>query len=219
MIAALAAAVVVGLLAGGYAYHRLKGGIKHDEDTVLPSRHDLRWMIVGAPLGAAALIAAQWPHPIVAVTAAAGWLIMVPLCAIDAEAKRLPDPLNAALFAVTGIGVFAYALSENDLSILWQALTCAAAVTALHWVMAFISGGRGMGLGDVKLVPSLSLLLGVLSVPHVVLALFVGYVLALLWAVGTAVVRRQRLQSDIAFGPFLIAGTFLLLVAGLARLI
>ena len=69
-----------------------------------------------------------------------------------------------------------------------------------------------MGLGDVKLVPSLALMTGYVSVASGVLAVVIAFVLGALVAVLGMVSRRLSLTSAIPFGPFLLAGCWLILV-------
>ena len=68
-----------------------------------------------------------------------------------------------------------------------------------------------MGLGDVKLLPSLALMTGYLSVAAALLALIVAFVLGALVALGGLAVRRLSMTSAIPFGPFLLAGCWLVL--------
>lgn len=74
-------------------------------------------------------------------------------------------------------------------------------------------GGAAMGLGDVKLAGAMGLTLGALGL---VAALALAFVAGGLMGLVLLATRRARLQSRIAFGPFLCGGTALvLLVPGL----
>ena len=77
------------------------------------------------------------------------------------------------------------------------------------FLLWFITRGRGMGLGDVKLVFLLGLLLGY---PGIIVALYVAFLTGAIVGVILVVVRKKSLKSNIAFGPFLIIGTLIALV-------
>ena len=70
-----------------------------------------------------------------------------------------------------------------------------------------------MGLGDVKLVPSLALMTGYVSVAAGVLAVVIAFVLGALVAALGMLSRRLSLTSAIPFGPFLLAGCWLVLAS------
>jgi len=69
------------------------------------------------------------------------------------------------------------------------------------WIL---TKGRGMGLGDVKLVFFLGLLLGF---PGIIVALYAAFLTGA--AVGVILILRGKktLKGKVAFGPFLIIGT------------
>jgi leader peptidase (prepilin peptidase)/N-methyltransferase len=68
-----------------------------------------------------------------------------------------------------------------------------------------------MGLGDVKLLPSLALMTGYLSVAAALLAVVIAFVLGALVALVGLAVRRLSMTSAIPFGPCLLAGCWLVL--------
>lgn len=75
----------------------------------------------------------------------------------------------------------------------------------------FFSKGRAMGFGDVKLIGATSLLLGF---PLSILALLFSFWLGGIWGIGLLLLRVRNLKSQIAFGPFIIAGTILAFLFG-----
>jgi len=95
------------------------------------------------------------------------------------------------------------------------------AVFGLVLSVAFFGGlwlltkGKGMGLGDVKLVAPLSLLLGW---PYILVGLFLAFVTGAIAGLGIIGFQRLSLQKGIKkkipFGPFLVLGTVLTLVWG-----
>ena len=68
-----------------------------------------------------------------------------------------------------------------------------------------------MGLGDVKLVFFLGLLLGY---PDILVALFLAFFIGSIIGLGLIIVKKKKFKSEIPFGPFLIAGAFIALFWG-----
>ena len=75
----------------------------------------------------------------------------------------------------------------------------------------FITGGRGMGLGDVKLVFLLGLLTGF---PKIVIALYCAFLTGAAVGIILMVAGKKKLKSHVPFGPFLVFGTVIATVYG-----
>lgn len=74
-----------------------------------------------------------------------------------------------------------------------------------------ISRGRAMGFGDVKLAILMGLLLGF---PNILVALFLAFFFGAIIGLILMIYKAKSLKSEIPFGPFLIAGTFIALLCG-----
>jgi leader peptidase (prepilin peptidase)/N-methyltransferase len=72
-------------------------------------------------------------------------------------------------------------------------------------------------LGDAKLAASLGTMLAWLGWPTLLVGTFVSFLLAAVYGLALLVARRVTLKQRIPFGPFMIAGTFLALLAGAAN--
>lgn len=81
-------------------------------------------------------------------------------------------------------------------------------VSAVFLLLHLLTGGNGMGMGDVKLVAAAGLLLGW---PKMLLALIVG---SLSGAVIHSMRIRRGAEHKLAFGPYLAAGIYLAAVFG-----
>lgn len=75
----------------------------------------------------------------------------------------------------------------------------------------FVSKGKWMGFGDVKLAILMGLLLGV---PNILLALYIAFFFGAIIGVIMMVAKRKSLKSEIPFGPFLIIGTIISMLYG-----
>ena len=77
------------------------------------------------------------------------------------------------------------------------------------FLLWFGTKGKGMGFGDVKLAFPLGLLLGF---PKIVFAVYVAFLIGASVGIILLLSKNKTLKSRIAFGPFLIIGTALVLL-------
>lgn len=83
--------------------------------------------------------------------------------------------------------------------------------SGFFFTIFLISKGKWMGFGDVKLAILMGLFLGVRSV---LVALFMAFFLGAVISIILMFLKKKGLKSEIPFGPFLIAGTFIALFFG-----
>ena len=168
------------------------------------------WMSAAA---AAACAVCGWrigPHPaLVAYLAAA--LAAVVLAVTDARVKRLPNVLLLPLYPLTVAVLGVAALTNSHHGSLLRALLAMATLFGSFYLLALASP-RALGLGDVKLVGVLGLLLGWLSWAAVLAGVFLGFVAAALAGLGLLVARRAGRKDTIPFGPYLLLGALLALI-------
>lgn len=155
------------------------------------------------------------------VLAAACWLAVcaVPLVFTDLAVSRLPDPLTAAAYAGVVILLLAAAFTapETDAhGASWGALARAVlgglALAGCYLLLMIISPS-GMSLGDVKLAASLGTLLAWFGWRVLIAGGAAGFLLGGLGGVVLLASRRADRKQLIPFGPFMIAGTFLAVLA------
>ena len=156
------------------------------------------------------------------VAAGLGWavpaylaltFICVVLAVIDARTRLLPNRITYPAFPVMLSLLLLASLGLGDLGRLTRGLLAAAAVGAFFLLLALISP-RGMGLGDVKLAPTLGLALGWLSWGTVAVGVFAGFLLGGLAGVAAILVLGLSRKSLLPFGPWLVAGALLGVLAG-----
>jgi len=92
-----------------------------------------------------------------------------------------------------------------------NAIICGLVLMAFFYGLWFFTRGRGFGFGDVKLAPSLGLLLGW---PKTTVAVFLAFVIGAVVAVILIALGKKKLGQTIPFGPFLVLGTFAALLFG-----
>ncbi len=126
------------------------------------------------------------------------------LLATDLDQRLLPDPVTLPLIP------FAAAVDLLNLNPLVRpadlpfAIVTAIAVPALLLVLSIPFGEGAIGMGDIKLLVSVGLLLG--PAPTIT-GLIAGALLSGIVVIVLLAVRRVTLRTYIPFGPFLIVGT------------
>lgn len=91
------------------------------------------------------------------------------------------------------------------------ALVCGIIVTLFFLFLIWVSRGRGLGEGDVKLGFWLGLLLGF---PKIIPALFLAFITGAIAGIILVVLGKKKLQQTVPLAPFLIFGTYLSLFFG-----
>jgi prepilin signal peptidase PulO-like enzyme (type II secretory pathway) len=189
-LALLVSAALIGVVAAEFLAQR---------EPVLddgPPRSDLHpvWaLVLMLAIGVALLFRHATPLQYAVISLAA-----VPLIAawyVDARTGIVPDwctlaPLAVVLLVIIRTGH-------------WVSLLSAAVIFIPFGVAAWLSKGRGMGWGDVKLATFCATLIGMT-------AALPAFAVACLAATGVAY-RRDRGKTPIAFGPYLVVATFVAL--------
>ncbi|MTD17310.1 prepilin peptidase [Nakamurella sp. YIM 132087] len=162
---------------------------------------------VGGAAVTAVGVAVCWGTPQLGAVLLLGWLgvLLVP---VDLRHHRLPDAITLPAIAVSAavVGLTAWwAPGSGDIG---RAALTAVVVWAIFAATARISP-RSMGWGDVKLVPSIGLLAGYLSVQTAVLAVALSFVTAAVVAIAGIAAGRWTAKDALPFGPFLLLGGWL----------
>ena len=152
-------------------------------------------------------------HPVL-VLAAACWLAAcaVPLACTDFAVQRLPDPLTGAAYAGTVVLLLLAAAVGGPWSALFRALLGGLALAGFYLLLMIISPS-GMSLGDVKLAASLGTLLAWFSWRLLIAGGFAGLCLGAIAAGALLASQRVSRKHLIPFGPFMIAGAVLAVIA------
>jgi prepilin signal peptidase PulO-like enzyme (type II secretory pathway) len=156
-------------------------------------------------------------------------LLFILIAAIDVRLRIIPDEANIAiaLLGILGTALFAYYGFFNDFN--GSFLGHYAGIFGFHadpWVnrffgagvgagffgaIVFMTRGRGMGLGDVKLAAAGGFLLGWPDAP---LAFLLAFVLGAFWSIILMASGKKKMKSVIPFGPFMVLGMFLIMLFG-----
>ena len=138
---------------------------------------------------------------------------LLAISAVDLERYIVPNRiLYPALFVAAPLLVLAAAADGE-----WSSLWGAALGGALAWGLLFaihMASPRGMGFGDVRLAGLVGMLLGWLSIGHVLLGLFLGFLTAAVVGVALVLAGTRGRKDKVPFGPFLALGTILAVLVG-----
>jgi len=121
----------------------------------------------------------------------------IPLFVIDGRHKVIPDALSIPFIVVAlVIGL----LSGLEWYSPFAGAAIGAGFFALQW---FLSKGKWVGSGDIRVGAAMGALLGW---KYVFAALVVSYLLGTVYSIFLMIVQKKKLGSTIAFGPFLVLG-------------
>ncbi len=125
------------------------------------------------------------------------------LSVIDFRTYEIPFGINVFIALLGGVRL----VTDRENWLLY--VLGAVLVSGIFYIVFLVTGGRGMGGGDIKLMAAAGLLLGA---PKVFLAMLIGCTVAVV----VHPIRMKLSGEDhrLAFGPYLAMGLFLSAVAG-----
>lgn len=149
-----------------------------------------------------------WPYTFSAVGIALFivWLlslsILIALLIYDIRYMVLPDAFNwwLALFSLGGVAVMS---ASGGVEYVRDHIAGAMIAWGFFATLFYVSKGRWIGGGDVKLAPSMGLWLGAVGS---VVAIFIAFYTATVFILPLLLAKRITRKQHIPFGPFLIFG-------------
>ena len=157
----------------------------------------------------AAVIGPQWHLPAFLYLAA----IAVALTAIDLDVHRLPDAIVLPSYLVGAVLLTGASALEGEWAALLRGAIGMVALYGLYFALAIAKPG-GMGFGDVKLAGVLGLHLGWVGWAELAVGGFAAFVLGGVVGAVLIAVRRAGRGTHLPFGPFMLAGAAVGLLAG-----
>jgi leader peptidase (prepilin peptidase)/N-methyltransferase len=148
------------------------------------------------------------------VLAAACWLALcaIPLAFIDAAVRRLPDVLTGTASVGTALLLLAAAAASGDWHVLAWAFLGGIALSGFYLVLVLVSPS-GMGMGDVKAAAGLGTMLAWRGWSALIVGGFAGFLFAAVYGIALLISGRATRKQQIPFGPFMITGAFLVILA------
>ncbi len=128
---------------------------------------------------------------------------LIVIAVIDWRTYEIPFGLNVFI-AVLGISAVANKLINRDFIGVWDNLIGAVSVSGFLLILYFVTRGRGIGGGDIKLMAAAGLFLGWKGC-------ILAFVLGCVFGSIIHLIRMRVSKQDhvLAFGPYLSAGIFI----------
>lgn len=137
------------------------------------------------------------------------------LAIVDWRVRRLPDAIVLPSYPILAALLGLATLVEDAPGRWMRAVAAAGAVWLLHALLAAVPGG-GLGRGDVKLAGLLGGALGWLGWPSVALGMVATTSLGGLSVSVLLATRRVSRRDSVAYGPFLLGGGLVAVLASAA---
>ena len=135
------------------------------------------------------------------------------LALIDLDVRRLPDALTLPSYVVVAALLGVGTVLGSGSGHLGRALLGGLAMYAFYFAMCF-AYPAGMGFGDVKLAGVLGMATAWLGWGAWAVGLFAGFVLGGVFGIALIALGRAGRRSKVPFGPFMLLGTLLAVLAG-----
>jgi leader peptidase (prepilin peptidase)/N-methyltransferase len=139
--------------------------------------------------------------------------IGVALTMIDIDVKRLPNAIVLPSYVVAAVLLGFAAAVDGSFPDYLRAGLGGAVLFGLYFLLAFIYPA-GMGFGDVKLAGVLGIYLGWLGWAEVVSGAFLGFLFGGVVGAALLAVRKAGRKTQIPFGPYMLLGAFVAILAG-----
>lgn len=124
---------------------------------------------------------------------------------IDFEHQIIPDSMWIAIF-VGGLFIVGDSLINGYFSKEWiiSRVIGLFAVSGLFFLIAFVTQGRAMGGGDIKLMAAVGFVLGWKAV---LISLFMSAFFGVFFSIGRKIISKKEMKGVVPFGPFLAMGS------------
>ncbi len=133
--------------------------------------------------------------------------LSVAIFMIDLKYSLVLDALSyPAIFFALGYTIFN---NLQDPRIILNNVLGSLLAGLFFWFLWAVTKGKGMGEGDILIAIFIGLLTGY---PVILVALLIAFLTGSLVGVILILLGRKKMKSEIAFGPFLIAGAYLALI-------
>lgn len=163
--------------------------------------------IAGGGLAASPTLSETLPAAVLLPASVLVTAVALLLSLIDIACMRLPDVIVLPCLATGIAGLAAASVVAGSATPMTRALLAAVALAGFYLVLGFVIPS-GVGLGDVKLVLVLGLLLGWLGWGFVFAGAIVAHLIHGATAVGLLAAGRAGRKTLLPMGPALLAGAW-----------
>lgn len=139
-------------------------------------------------------------------------MILLAIFVADLRFGLIPDQLTMSLFILCLLYRIGLSTTgQMQAADFVRAIIVGLSLTAFFYFLWAVTKGNGFGFGDVKLAPSLGLLMGF---PRTLVGIFLAFVVGAVLAVILLTLGKKKFGQTIPFGPFLVLGTAVALLWG-----
>lgn len=130
----------------------------------------------------------------------------------DLKNYIIPDKVVLpAVGLALAYNLFSVLIGDFSWQVFWGRIFAGFWPALFFFLLFFVSQGKWMGFGDVKLAFLMGLLLGPVKV---ITALYTAFITGAVIGLWLVIFGRKKIKSEMPFGPFLIAGTYLAMIFG-----
>lgn len=130
----------------------------------------------------------------------------------DLKYLILPNKIVFPVFVIGLIGIIAQSILQSDLESIKTAIYGVLIGGGIFYLLFQLSSGKWIGGGDVKLGFALGLIVGGPS--NALLLLFIASSLGSIYSIPQILKKNIKVQTKIAFGPFLITAAVIVQLFG-----
>lgn len=138
--------------------------------------------------------------------------VSISLAIIDIDVMRLPNQIVLPSYIVSFFLIAIHLIAVGHESDIWRVVGGALICFGMYFSIMLIKPGA-MGYGDVKMMGVLGMYLGWSSWSSIYAGLMLGAIIGALVGIATVPAQRWR-EQRFPYGPSLIAGVWIALVAG-----
>jgi leader peptidase (prepilin peptidase)/N-methyltransferase len=172
-------------------------------DPLLEVACALAWVLVAARFGLSPVL----PAFLLFVTT------LIVVSAVDLDERRIPNKVLAPASVAAAVLLAGAALLEGEPGLIVRMLIAAVAYAVPMFILGIVAPGS-MGMGDVKLAAYLGAHMAWLSMSHVLVGAFLGFLIGAVLGLLLIALRKKGRKDTLPFGPSMALGAFLVLFIG-----
>lgn len=124
----------------------------------------------------------------------------------DLKYQIIPDSMQISLLFFVLLLTFVSGFSIESIT---KSIIAGAGIMAPILLLYLVTKGRGMGFGDVKLSFTIGFWLGIKGGA---VSLYIGFIIGAIVSIFLIFLKKKKLKSKIAFGPFLVTGMIIVAI-------
>ncbi len=176
-------------------------------------------MFTTAAIYVALLYFIGWKPSLISKIELIKYIILTPMLlsalSIDYKLQIIPNRLNLTIFEVGLIFTFIEGIININVGIdmLLGSLVGAGIFLLITLIGGAIAGKEAMGFGDVKLMGAIGLFFGWMNIISIALIAFLlAAIISILLILYKRIIRKQKVEEYIPFGPFIVIAAFIVMV-------